>query len=152
MDYIVTVKSASPVRLAAVRVTVPAMGIASAWKPALDKVWAFLRTHPIPNSGHNVFLYHHPSIPGEAMEIDFGVQVLNWFEGEAEVRYVESPEGEVAETLHTGQYSRLGEAHAAIRQWCQAHQRPLGKHSWEVYGHWNIDPDKLQTSIYYLLA
>ena len=51
-------------KLAAVRRHVAITGIASAWKPALDKVWEFLGTQPglrAGTDGHNVFLYHHPA-------------------------------------------------------------------------------------------
>ena len=152
MDYEITVEFPSPITLAAVRVIVPACGIAAAWKPALDKVWAFLRSNPVPNTGLNVFCYHHPERSGEAMKIDFGVQVSNHFEDEGDIHCVETPSGEVAQTVHIGPYSRLGEAHAAIHGWCKANQRPIASSSWEIYGHWNNDPEKLVTTIRYLLA
>ena len=152
MDYKITVEAASPLTLAAVRETVPVSGIARAWKTALDKVWAFLRANQVPNSGLNVFLYHHPERMGDAMNIDFGVQVTNTFENAGEVRCVETPAGSVAQTVHVGPYDRLGEAHAAIHQWCKANQRQIAGASWEIYGHWNNDPAKLETTIRYLLA
>jgi effector-binding domain-containing protein len=153
VDYKITVEAAHPLTLAAVRATIPASGIATAWKPALDKVWAFLRTNPVPNSGLNVFLYHHPERSGEPMNIDFGVQVPNRFDDTtSEVKCVETPSGVVAKTVHIGPYDRLGEAHAAIRQWCKANQRSIAAASWEVYGHWSNDPAKLETTIRYLLA
>lgn len=152
MQYKVTIEAASSLTLAAVRDTVPASGIARAWKPALDKVWAFLRANQVPNSGLNVFLYHHPERMGDAMKIDFGVQVTNRFEDQEEVKCVETPSGNVAQTIHIGPYTRLGEAHGAIHQWCKANQRQIAGYSWEIYGHWNNDPSKLETTIRYLLA
>jgi effector-binding domain-containing protein len=152
LNYTITVHAASPTTLAAVRAKVPIGGIRTAWKPALDKVWAFLRANQVPNSGQNVFLYHHPERSGEAMDIDFGVQVPDSFENKGEVICVQTPSGEVAQTVHIGPYDRLGEAHAAIHQWCKVNQRPIGAASWEIYGHWNSDPAKLETTIRYLLA
>src|SRR5438067_3843863 len=35
--------------------------VASAWGPALGKVWEFIRSQPgLWTDGHNIFLYHHP--------------------------------------------------------------------------------------------
>src|SRR5215472_8195062 len=70
------------------------------WKPALNRVWAFLRTHGDLEPGHNLFLYHHPAHRHEAMNIDFGVQVAHPFEPQEDVRCIRTPAGEVAKTLH----------------------------------------------------
>jgi effector-binding domain-containing protein len=153
LKYEITVAVVPPLTLAASRAFVPASVIATAWKPALDKVWGFLKTNPgLKHSGLNVFYYHHPEHPGEAINVDFGVQVANRFEDEGDITCVETPSGEVAQTVHIGPYSRLGEAHAAIHQWCKANQRSIGAVSWEIYGHWNNDPEKLETTVQYLLA
>jgi effector-binding domain-containing protein len=152
LDYKVTVETASPLTLAAVRDTVAISGIARAWKPALDKVWAFLRTNQVPNAGINVFLYRHPESMDNPMDIDFGVEVLNRFEDDGDIQCVETPSGHVAQTVHIGLYDRLSGAHAAIHAWCKANQRRIGGYSWEIYGHWNNDPAKLETTIRYLLA
>jgi effector-binding domain-containing protein len=152
LNYEITVEVAHPLTLAAVRSTVPASGIATAWKPALDKVWAFLRMNHILNSGQNVFFYHHPERSGDAMNIDFGVQVSYRFDDVGDVMCVETPSGEVAQAVHIGPYDRLREAHTAIHRWCEANKRPIASSSWEIYGHWNDDPEKLVTTIRYLLA
>ena len=86
------------------------------------------------------------------MNIDFGVQVSSSFESVGDVQCVITPAGEVAQTIHVGPYDRLGDAHAAIHHWCKANQRPIGGASWEIYGHWNNDPAKLETTIRYLLV
>ena len=68
-------------KLAAVRRHVAIGGVATAWRPALDKVWEFLRTHAdLRTDGHNVFLYHHPARRDLPMEVDFGVEVVRAFE------------------------------------------------------------------------
>jgi effector-binding domain-containing protein len=152
LNYKVTVEVAPSLTFAAVRAVVLAGGVAGAWKPALDKVWAFLRTNQVSNSGLNVFYYHHPLRAGEAMNVDFGVEVPKSFDDEAGIKCVATPAGEVAQTVHVGPYNRLGEAHAAIHEWCKANQRTIAAASWEIYGHWNNDPEKLETTIQYLLA
>jgi hypothetical protein len=72
MKYDVVVETAPAELVAAVRTTVPISDIARAWKPALDQVWAFLKTAGEFNPGHNLFLYHHPERRNGAMNIDFG--------------------------------------------------------------------------------
>ena len=152
MIYDIVVETAEAELVAAVRATVPVSGIARAWKPALDQVWAFLKTAGELEPGHNLFLYHHPERRDQAMNIDFGVQVARPFEPEGDVRCIETPIGEVARTVHVGPYDRLGEAHNAIHAWCAAHKRKIAQASWEIYGDWNDDPNLLETTIKYLLA
>jgi hypothetical protein len=100
MKYDVAVETAEAELVAAVRAKVPISGIAHAWKPALDQVWAFLKANGGLRPGHNLFLYHHPERRNESMNIDFGVQVAHPFEGKGDVRCVETPAGEVASGLH----------------------------------------------------
>ena len=79
MTYQIKVEAVQAELVAAVRTRVPISGIALAWKPALDQVWAFIRTHGSLKPGHNLFLYHHPANRSEPMDIDFGVQVAQPF-------------------------------------------------------------------------
>jgi effector-binding domain-containing protein len=151
MKYEVTVQTLSPKILAAVRRRVAPKDIPTAFRPALDEVWAFLRRHRgLRTDGHNTFLYHHES-PG-LMPVDFGVEVVRPFDGEGNVECVTTPSGEAAVVVHRGPYSELGAAHQALRQWCAANGRTIGAHSLEIYGDWSEDPQKLETTIAYLLA
>jgi effector-binding domain-containing protein len=157
MAYDVVVERVPAELIAAVRARVPISGIARAWKPALDQVWAFLKDQDSQaqdglRPGHNLFLYHHPQNRNEAMDIDFGVQVPRRFEPTGAVRCVETPAGEVARTVHVGPYDRLGEAHDAVHRWCHAQGRQIARASWETYGDWNADPAQLVTTIRYLLV
>jgi effector-binding domain-containing protein len=152
MKYDVAVETAEAELVAAVRAKVPISGIAHAWKPALDQVWAFLKANGGLRPGHNLFLYHHPERRNESMNIDFGVQVAHPFEGKGDVRCIETPAGEVARTVHVGSYDRLSDAHDAIHAWCAANNRKIAQASWEIYGDWNNDPALLETTIKYLLA
>jgi len=114
VNYDVVVETAQAELVAAVRAKVAISGIARAWKPALDQVWAFLRENGGLRPGHNLFLHHHAERRNEAMNIDFGVQVARPFEREGNVQCVETPAGEVARTVHVGPYDQLGNAHSAI--------------------------------------
>ena len=154
MDYIVTIETVRPRILAAVRKRVAMDRIAQEFKPALDKVWAFLgQNRGLRTDGHNVFLYHHeaPSI----MPIDFGVEVASIFIGSTpdtgEVTCVTTPGGEAAQVIHRGPYHQMRGAHEALHQWCSANKRRIGMHSLEIYGDWSDDPAKLETTIQYML-
>src|SRR6516165_6612869 len=119
MDYPVSVVTLSPRILAAVRRRVAIGEIPTAFKPALDLVWAFLRRNRgLRTDGHNIFLYHHenPAI----MPIDFGVEVTRSFSGEGEVACITTPPGEAAVTVHRGPYSKLEAAHQTLQEWCKA--------------------------------
>lgn len=62
MKYDVVLETVQAELVAAVRAKVPISDIARAWKPALDQVWAFLKTNGELCPGHNLFLYHHRKV------------------------------------------------------------------------------------------
>jgi hypothetical protein len=137
--------------LAAVRREVAPGAVGSAWKPALDQVWEFIRSRPgLRTDGHNIFLYH-PSRPGAPVLCDFGVEVTRSFETAGEVRATETPEGEAAVAIHRGPYNRMNEAHDAIREWMAAHRREPAGYSWEIYGDPTPNPAETETTVVYLL-
>ena len=150
MTYEVKVQTVAPRILAAVRRRVAITEISTAFKPALDSVWAFLRRHPgLRTDGHNIFLYHHES--PAIMPVDFGVEVVRPFVGESDVTCVNTPAGEAAVVVHRGPYAKLGAAHQTLHQWCAEHGRSIGAYSMEIYGDWSEDPERLETQIEYLL-
>jgi len=148
----VTVQTVPARRLAAVRRQVKIGSVGTAWGPALDQVWAFLRTHPgLRTDGHNIFLYHHPRSRDLPMDVDFGVEVIRTFEREGEVAPAETPAGEVAIAVHVGAYDQLHRAHDAIHAWRARSGRAFAGMSWEIYGDPSPDPAKTETTICYLL-
>jgi effector-binding domain-containing protein len=153
VTYEIRIERAAARPIAAVRRRVRIGGVSSAWKPALDLVWAFLRAHEgIRTDGHNVFLYHHPARRDDPMDVDFGVEVTGPFDAEGEVAFTRTPTGEVASTLHVGSYDALKDGHDAIHAWSVAQGRAIGAASWEIYGYPTDDPAKLEVQIVYLLA
>jgi effector-binding domain-containing protein len=85
------------------------------------------------------------------MDVDFGVEVVREFSPSGEVKPVNTPAGEVAAVTHIGPYDRLGQTHDAIHAWATANNRAFAGKSWELYGDWNDDPAKLETTVMYLL-
>jgi effector-binding domain-containing protein len=153
MAYEIVLEDVAARPIAAVHSSVPVGHVAAAWRPALDKVWAFLRGHPgLRTDGHNIFVYHHPVRPGAPLEVDFGVEVSRAFAGEDEVVFAHTPAGHVASTMHIGPPDALASANAAIEAWCVAHQRSLAGVSWEIYGDPGDDPATLEVQVLYLLA
>jgi effector-binding domain-containing protein len=139
--------------IAAVRRRVRVGEVSTAWKPALDQVWAFLRQHQgLRTDGHNIFLYHHPARREDPMNVDFGVEVTGPFDGVGEVVPAQTPAGLVAWTLHSGPYEALGAAHDAIHAWREAHHGTFAGASWEIYGDPHDDPAKDEVRVVYLLA
>jgi effector-binding domain-containing protein len=124
MNLSVSVRTVSAMKLAAVGRRVAIGEVGAAWRPALDKVWEFLRANPgLRIDGHNVFLYHHPARRELPMDVDFGVEVVRTFEAEGEVHATETPAGEAAVAVHVGSYDRMKETHDAIHAWRAANNR-----------------------------
>ena len=148
----VNLQTVHPCKLAAVRRDVAPGEAGSAWGPALDKVWEFLRSQPgLRTNGHNVFLYHHPVQPGTPILCDLGVEVTRTFETAGEVYATETKGGEAAVAIYRGPYHRLNEAHDAIKKWMAANLRESSGHSWEIYGDPTPDPADTETTVVYLL-
>jgi effector-binding domain-containing protein len=127
--------------------------VGSAWGPALDQVWTFVRRRPgLWTSGHNVFLYDHPAHPDAPIVCHFGVEVTRAFDAAGEVSAVQTPEGEAAVAVHRGPYDLLAEAHRAIREWMEVNGRESAGHSWEIYGDPTPDPIDTETTVVYLLS
>jgi effector-binding domain-containing protein len=152
MSVSVKLQTVHPRKLAAVPREVAPGAVGSAWKPALDKVWGFLRSQPgLRTDGHNIFLYHHPTLPGTPILCDFGVEVTRTFETSDEVYATETPAGEAAVAVYRGPYHRMNEAHDAIRNWMAANRRESAGQSWEIYGDPAPDSANTETTVVYLL-
>ena len=152
MVYEIVTETAAARPIAAVRRRVAIGEVSPVWRPALDRVWAFLRRHPgLRTGGHNIFVYHHPTRLGDPMEVDFGVEVSGAFASEGEVLFTHTPAGLVASTLHVGPIAMLASANEAIESWCATHKRALGGASWEIYGD-PTDDGELEVRVFYLLA
>ena len=74
------------------------------------------------------------------------------FAAEGEVRCVTMPAGRAA-TMHACRPRTTGWSRRTQKsqRWCAANGHALAGVSWEIYGHWNDDPSKLETRVGYLL-
>jgi hypothetical protein len=153
MPIEISVSHVTPRKLAAVRRQVPLGAVPSHWRLALDQVWAFLRTQPgLRTDGHNIFVYERPVRPGALMNVDFGVEVVRSFAPSGEVYETATPAGEAAIAIHRGPYDQLRPTHDAVQQWIRSNSRTFAGQSWEIYGDWSDDPQKLETTIVYLVS
>ena len=142
--------TALPRLVAGVRAQVPKGRVGQEFGRHLEQVYAAGRAGTVQLDGQNVFIYRGAT--GNMLAVDFCVGAKAPFAAAGAVTPLETPHGPVAMTTHVGDYGRLGEAHAAILDRCRAQGRTLAGPSWEVYGHWDPDPAKLRTEVYYLLA
>jgi hypothetical protein len=85
------------------------------------------------------------------LDVAFGVGVTAPFAAVGAVEPTPLPVGDVATTIHWGNYAQLGAAHNAVIAWCEAHGRRRAGPSWEIYGHWTEDETRLRTDVFYLL-
>jgi len=114
--------------------------------PAMAEVWTRLRAYPPAATGRNVIIYLD-----NAPMLLIGAEVQPPLIAGDAVYLASTPSGLVATTLHRGPYSELPAAHRAIREYCIKERRARAGPWWEVYGHWNEDPSKLVTEVFYLL-
>jgi effector-binding domain-containing protein len=138
-----------PRPVAGVRALVPRGRVGQEFGRHLDQVYAAARSGAVKLDGQNVFIYRAAN--ADELTVDFCVGVTASFDAVGAVLPLETPGGVAAMTTHHGEYGRLGEANAAIIAWCHANHRKRAGPSWEVYGHWDADPAKLRTEVYYLL-
>jgi len=115
----------------------------------LDQVYAAARAGAVQPDGQNIFIYR--AATADELTVDFCVGVTAPFAAVGQVEPLQTPQGVAAMTTHVGDYGRLGEANAAIIEWCRANNRLRAGPSWEVYGHWHDDPAELRTEVYHLL-
>jgi effector-binding domain-containing protein len=146
MEYQVRVEEVESQTTAVVRRRAAVSELAEVVPQACGEVWTFVRSSGLPHPGRHLALYLDDEI-----NLEIGVEMPQPFPGNEHVFCSRTPAGRVATVVHMGPYNRLGEAHAAIHKWCSDQGYAFAGPSWEVYGHWDDDPAKLRTDVYYLL-
>jgi effector-binding domain-containing protein len=113
---------------------------------ACGEVWEFARSAGLKQPGRLLAIYLD-----DDWNIEVGVEVAEPFTGDGNVVCSSTPAGLAVTAVHWGPYDRLSEAHEAIHRWSKEHGHALARPCWEVYGHWDDDPAKLRTDVFYLL-
>ena len=144
MGYTVTILQVAPQWIAAARGRASKNEISQVMLGLLGKGWDFVKQSGIKNDGQNVAIYRGDA---DGVMIAAGPRVFEKFEGDC----VATPSGLAATTIHMGPYELLGNAHAAIREWCKANGHELEGTNWEIYGHHEEDPARRRTDVFYLL-
>jgi hypothetical protein len=150
-DRAISVQVAAPRAIAAVRARLPIGRIRSVFAGYLNQVYAAARDGAMQLDGQNIFVYRNVPGADDEVDVEFGVGVTARFSASGSVSCSELPVGEVAAGTHWGDYARLGAMHSAVIAWCRAHDRKRAGPRWEVYGHWDADPARQRTDVYYLL-
>jgi effector-binding domain-containing protein len=146
MEYQIEVKRVESQPTAVVRCRAKHSELSTVVPAICGEVWTFVRAAQLPHPGRHLAVYFDGEI-----NLEVGVEVTQPFAGNDRVVCSGTPAGTVATAAHFGPYGRLGEAHRAICDWCAANGHALAGPNWEVYGHWDDDPAKLRTDVYYLL-
>jgi effector-binding domain-containing protein len=150
MNYQVELTHVREQLIAAARQRTTFKNVSQEIRQLLDAPWSFIRAHrDLRAGGHNVAIYWNPIGPGS---IEVGVQIVKPFDDTETVVLSATPGGRAATTPHFGEYSKLGPAHDAVRNWCRENNHQLAGPFWEVYGDWHDDLEKVRTDVFYLLA
>jgi effector-binding domain-containing protein len=143
--YEIKIVQVEPRRLAAVSASAPFDNLAPTIMALMDVIWGFIRSRNITGTGHNVIKYDTHGLT------EVGVQVDEDVPGGTRVVMSATPAGRAATTVHWGSYDGLKDASQAIVAWCAANGHALAGESWEVYGDWSDDPEKVRTDVFFLL-
>ena len=145
MAYEVEVIRVESRRLASVKASAPFTNLAPTIMASMDVVWGFIRSHNVTDTGHNVIKYDASRLTEVGVEVDQDVP------GGTRVVMSNTPAGRVATTVHWGSYDGLKDASRAVVDWCNQNGHRLSGESWEIYGDWSDDPEKLRTDVFFLL-
>ncbi len=150
MPYEIKITQSEPTCTAVIRGIVRLEELAQFVPAACGEVWNFIKSAGLPRPGRHVALY----LDAQG-SVEVGAEVAEPFVGNERVHCSQLPAGRVATATHFGPYQNLGEAHSAIRVWCDEHGHSISGVSWEIYGHWeedwNDDASKIRTDVFYLL-
>jgi effector-binding domain-containing protein len=147
--HAVRIVTPDPLPLAVVHRTLHPDALQAVWPPALDEVWAFVRTHGL-KAGRNVFVYRPAQ--DQQITLEAGVELSSPLPANDHVFSSQTPTGRAVTAEHRGSYDGIPLAHTAIRRHCAAAGLQLAGPSWEVYGHYPSDQTPPLTEVFYLLA
>jgi effector-binding domain-containing protein len=116
------------------------------WGELLSEVWDVVRSNAAIAPGRNVMLYLD-----DVPNVEIGAEAAGPFEPIGRVVPSALPSGRVATALHRGSYLRIGEAHDAVKAWCEEHGLERAGPCWEIYGHAVPNEADQEVEVYWLL-
>ena len=146
MDYNVHLEEAAAHPIAVIRRRAAQRDLSNVVPALCGEVWNFVKAHKVEGPGRHVAVY----LDG-AINLEVGVEVGGAFVPSDSVVASATPAGTVATATHVGDYSKLGNAHEAIRAFGKERGLKFAGPSWEIYGHWNDDPQLVTTDVFYLI-
>ena len=88
-----------------------------------------------------------------ALDMEIGTIVARPFPANGEVVPSDLPAGRAAHFLLRGSFEGLPGAWKTLLDWCAAEKLALAGVNWEIYSPYeNVEPDRLETALYALLA
>src|SRR5215469_16456539 len=117
MPYQIKLTNVEAIPTAVIRSRVAPKELSKFVPAACGEVWGFIRSAGLPRPGRHTAMYLQDGF------VEVGAEVSEPFAGNERIHCSQLPAGAVATTVHFGPYRRLGEAHAAIREWCTRHGR-----------------------------
>ena len=147
MSYQVTMTAVEARPTAVVTATTTWQEFPTLWRSLSDEVWACLHAGGIYRGCRNIMLYWD-----DVPHVEVGVELLVPCPLTGHVVASALPAGDVAMTVHWGPYSKLGDAHRAVTDWCAAQGKRRTSTRWEIYGPHDDDPAKVWTEVCWLLA
>ncbi|HEX4825791.1 MAG TPA: GyrI-like domain-containing protein [Candidatus Polarisedimenticolaceae bacterium] len=147
MSHEVTLENVTARHVAAVRDRRPWTELGPKLIPLLDRVYVAVRAGQVVQPGQNLFIFRDGS--DDEVTVEIGVEIASPLRAVDGIVSTTTLAGEVARTLHTGPYSGLRDAHQAVRRFIREHGRRHANVWWEVYGHWQNDPAKLETEVFH---
>ena len=133
----------------AIRKTVKMADLAAAFGEHLDSTFAYVGQHGGKVAGQPFAIYHR--IAADEVDVAFGCPIELPIAGDANVKLITLPGGNVVVTTHHGAYQELGKAHAAMDTWFKVYGADRNGPPWEVYvdDPTTVESEKVRTQVFY---
>jgi hypothetical protein len=136
---------------AVVKANVPFGEIPQAQRNARAKIDATLASLDVGALGRTCTRWTPPS--NGKLPMETGTIVERPIQAKGEVVPSDLPAGRAAFFLMTGPFDGLPKAWETLFDWCNAQKLTPAGVNWEIYSEWlGVDPSKLETKLYVLLA
>ena len=150
MDYKFRIVDTTPKLLALAETRVAQSEIPVQIFGLFDRVYRWLLTTSVVQTGDNYALYDE--FEDSRMRMRAGIPISAPFADSATICCFQLDPGSAAHTRHFGSYSELTIAHEKLNDWLVQQGLKHGGLSWEEYGCWDEDESKLITDVYIKLA